>query len=193
MFSAGSNLKGKSAKEICFQDFKQFTVGDTVFGVGQINSMSSDELEDIRKKLLSYLDQAREEHKLNMVYFMLRTSSTSPRSFCAPGRGTQETVLEAFELPGGYGPCRPEGRCVQKETAYPGAGGSALQQLRRKTEVMARGNMEAGQYALPAPGSDGKLRGPGGGFQYHHSGMDGDGVHQPGYGLYLCPASEVQL
>ena len=40
MFNAGSSMKGKSAEEICFQDFKQFTVNDTVFGVGQINSMS---------------------------------------------------------------------------------------------------------------------------------------------------------
>ena len=29
MFNAGSNLKGKSAEEICFLDFKQFTVNDT--------------------------------------------------------------------------------------------------------------------------------------------------------------------
>lgn len=40
MFNAGSNLKGKSAEDICFQDFKQFTVNDTIFGVGQITSMS---------------------------------------------------------------------------------------------------------------------------------------------------------
>ena len=39
MFKAGSSLAGKTAEEICFQDFKQFTVNDVVFGVGQINSM----------------------------------------------------------------------------------------------------------------------------------------------------------
>ena len=49
MFNAGSNLKGKSAEEICFLDFKQFTVNDTVFGVGQVNSMSADELKEIRR------------------------------------------------------------------------------------------------------------------------------------------------
>ena len=49
MFNAGSNLKGKSAEEICFLDFKQFTVNDTVFGVGQVNSMSADELKEIKE------------------------------------------------------------------------------------------------------------------------------------------------
>ena len=38
MFRAGSNLKGKSAQDICFLDFKKFTVNETVFGVGQVNS-----------------------------------------------------------------------------------------------------------------------------------------------------------
>ena len=58
MFNAGSSMKGKSAEEICFQDFKQFTVNNTVFGVGQINSMSKDELAEIgrskRKKSTEY-------------------------------------------------------------------------------------------------------------------------------------------
>ena len=37
MFNAGSNLKGKTAEEICFQDFKKFTVGDVTFGVGPVS------------------------------------------------------------------------------------------------------------------------------------------------------------
>ena len=58
MFRAGSNLKGKSAQDICFLDFKKFTVNETVFGVGQVNSMSSDELEGIKKKVKPYLEKA---------------------------------------------------------------------------------------------------------------------------------------
>ncbi len=52
MFKAGSNLKGKTAEEILFLDFKQFTVNDTVFGVGQVNSMSEEELEEIKATVL---------------------------------------------------------------------------------------------------------------------------------------------
>ena len=42
MFNAGSNLRGKSVEEICFQDFKVFNVKDIMFGVGQITSMNQD-------------------------------------------------------------------------------------------------------------------------------------------------------
>ncbi len=55
MFQAGSNLKGKTAEEICFQDFKHFTVGEVKFGVGQINSMNAEELSEIKERLLPHL------------------------------------------------------------------------------------------------------------------------------------------
>ena len=60
MFNAGSSLKGKSAEDILFQDFKQFTVGDTVFGVGQINSMNREELSEIREMLIPHLPKVLE-------------------------------------------------------------------------------------------------------------------------------------
>ena len=68
MFNAGSNLKGKSAEEICFLDFKQFTVNDAVFGVGQVNSMSEDELKEIRRIVQPHLEKARSNHGLNMIF-----------------------------------------------------------------------------------------------------------------------------
>ena len=71
MFNAGSNLKGKSAEDICFQDFKQFTVNDTIFGVGQITSMSKEELAAIRDMMTEHLPKVLEAHNLNMIYFML--------------------------------------------------------------------------------------------------------------------------
>lgn len=99
MFNAGSNLKGKTEKEICFQDFKQFTVNDTVFGVGQINSMNQEELQEIKEKLSSYLEVAMEDHKLNMVYFMLTDILKETTELLCCGPGAKEPVIEAFELP----------------------------------------------------------------------------------------------
>lgn len=48
MFAAGSNLKGKSDEDIFYQDFKRFTVGNSVFGIGQITSLDSEELENLK-------------------------------------------------------------------------------------------------------------------------------------------------
>lgn len=98
MFNAGSSMKGKSAEEICFQDFKQFTVGDTVFGVGQINSMSKDELEEIKEVLAPYLQKAMEEQKLNMVYFMLTDILGESTELLCCGSHAKETIISAFDL-----------------------------------------------------------------------------------------------
>ena len=99
MFNAGSNLKGKSAEEICFLDFKQFTVNDTVFGVGQVNSMSADELKEIRKIVQPHLEKARSSHGLNMVFFMLTNIITESSELLCCGPEAREKILSAYDLP----------------------------------------------------------------------------------------------
>lgn len=98
MFRAGSNLKGKSAEEICFLDFKQFTVGETVFGVGQVNSMSADELKEIKKKLVPHLEKARKNHSLNMIFFMLTNILTESSELICAGPESREKIISAFDL-----------------------------------------------------------------------------------------------
>ena len=99
MFNAGSSLKGKSAQDILFQDFKQFTVGDTVFGVGQINSMNKEELTEIKEMLSSYLPKALESGKMEMIYFMLTDSLNESTELLCCGRGARDSIISAFDLP----------------------------------------------------------------------------------------------
>lgn len=99
MFQAGSNLKGKTAEEICFQDFKPFSVGDVKFGVGQVNSMSADELQEIKEIVLPYLDRAAQIHKQDMVFFMLTNIVEEETELLCYGKGAKQRVIEAFDLP----------------------------------------------------------------------------------------------
>ena len=99
MFNAGSNLKGKSAEDICFQDFKQFTVNDTIFGVGQITSMSKEELAAIRDMMTEHLPKVLEAHNLNMIYFMLTDILAESTELLCVGTGAREIALSAFDLP----------------------------------------------------------------------------------------------
>ena len=99
MFNAGSNLKGKSAEDICFQDFKQFTVNDTIFGVGQITSMSKEELEEIRNMMTEHLPKVLEAHNLNMIYFMLTDILAESTELLCVGTGARGIALSAFDLP----------------------------------------------------------------------------------------------
>ena len=98
MFKAGSNLKGKSAEEICFLDFKQFTVNDTVFGVGQVNSMSEDELEEIKKIVFPHLEKARQNHGLDMIFFMLTNIITESSELLCCGAEAREKIISAYDL-----------------------------------------------------------------------------------------------
>lgn len=99
MFNVGSNLKGKSAEDICFQDFKQFTVNDTIFGVGQITSMSKEELAAIRDMMTEHLPKVLEAHNLNMIYFMLTDILAESTELLCVGTGARGIALSAFDLP----------------------------------------------------------------------------------------------
>lgn len=99
MFNAGSNLKGKSAEDISFQDFKQFTVNDTIFGVGQITSMSKEELAAIRDMMTEHLPKVLEAHNLNMIYFMLTDILAESTELLCVGTGARGIALSAFDLP----------------------------------------------------------------------------------------------
>lgn len=99
MFNAGSNLKGKSAEDICFQYFKQFTVNDTIFGVGQITSMSKEELAAIRDMMTEHLPKVLEAHNLNMIYFMLTDILAESTELLCVGTGARGIALSAFDLP----------------------------------------------------------------------------------------------
>ncbi len=99
MFNAGSSMKGKSAEEICFQDFKQFTVNDTVFGVGQINSMNKEELLEIKEKLTDHLPKVLEENRLQMIYFMLTDILDESTELLCCGTGARANIAEAFDVP----------------------------------------------------------------------------------------------
>lgn len=127
MFNAGSNLKGKSAEEICFLDFKQFTVNDTVFGVGQVNSMSADELKEIRRIVQPHLEKARVNHGLNMIFFMLTNIITESSELLCCGPEAREKILSAYDLPEDTGTIMLKGVVSRKKQLVPTLVG-ALQQ-----------------------------------------------------------------
>ena len=98
MFSAGSNLKGKTPEEILTLDFKQFTAGDVVLGVGQISSMNEEELEKTKEDVLPYLDKVRIANRLDMIFFMLTNILTESSELICCGLDSRAKVISAFDL-----------------------------------------------------------------------------------------------
>lgn len=100
MFAAGSNLKNKSDSEIFYQDFKTFSTGKLTFGVGQISSMNADELLMIKERLQDYLNKAYQEHRVDMLFFMLTNILTESTELLCEGAGADALIIEAFHLKG---------------------------------------------------------------------------------------------
>ena len=119
MFQAGSNLQGKTAEEICFQDFKYFTVGDVKFGVGQVNSMSTEELQEIKEIVLPYLENVANSQRLDMVFVMLTNIVEESTELLCYGKGAKEQVLEAFDLPADTEEIRLSGVVSRKKQLIP--------------------------------------------------------------------------
>ena len=99
MFKAGSNLKDKAPEEIFFQDYKKFIAeGDISFGVGQISSMDSDELAEIKERLIPFMVSECGRHGVTRVYFMLTNIIEESTELLYYGEGSEEMAKTAFHM-----------------------------------------------------------------------------------------------
>ena len=99
MFKAGSNLKDKSPEEIFYQDYKKFIAEDDInFGVGQISSMDSDELVEIKERLVPFMVSECGRHGVTRVFFMLTNIIEESTELLYYGEGCEEMARIAFHM-----------------------------------------------------------------------------------------------
>ncbi len=98
MFAAGSDLKNKTPEEIFYQDFKKFEFGDKKLGIGQITSMSQKELDDIKQRMVPFLQKAYKEHGLDTMIFMLTNIMEESTEMLCHGENASELVEAAFPV-----------------------------------------------------------------------------------------------
>lgn len=97
MFVAGSNLGSKTEKEILYLDFKKFTSGNTTFGVGQVTSMSAEELRSLKPRMLTYMQESFAEHGADMLFLMLTDIMDESTELIYCGAGAAAAVQAAFK------------------------------------------------------------------------------------------------
>lgn len=119
MFTAGSDLKGKSEEEIFYQDYKRFSSGDMEFGVGQISSMSREELDEIHYRLTPFIKKLSDSQQGSMIFFMLTNvmDASSELIFC--GTGAQDIVEKAFSQKNEDGSIYIKGLVSRKKQLIP--------------------------------------------------------------------------
>ena len=90
MFRAGSDMHAKTPQQIIQQDFKRFTIDNQTVGIGQINSMSEEELAEVREKILPAIEEVRREEGLDMIFVLLTNilKESSEAVFAGKAAGT---------------------------------------------------------------------------------------------------------
>ena len=98
MFNAGSNLSSKTAKEIIMQDYKKFSVNDVTIGVGQINTMSQKEIDNIRGRIENYIDRVVNDGNVDMVFLLMTNIMTESSEVVFAGKSAGSVLANAFNV-----------------------------------------------------------------------------------------------
>ena len=110
MFAAGSQLRKKSEEEIFYQDYKVFDMDGTSVGISQISSMDSDELEELKKRMVPFLEVMRSKHNVDMLFFMLTSILDESTEVLCDSAGGVQLLEQAF----------PGSRAVDQAVPLPG-------------------------------------------------------------------------
>ena len=119
MFRAGSNLSGKSAEEIFYQDFKKFYRGDIAFGVGQISSLDSTELAEVKQRLIPIMKNECGKNGISMVFFMITNIISESTELLCYGEDSEKVVQESFNVKVSRGSCYLSGVVSRKKQLIP--------------------------------------------------------------------------
>ena len=94
IFSSCSGFSAYESPEKAIRaDFKQFTAGDTVFGIGQVEVVGYDEFFAIRESLRDSLNRVKVEERLDMAGLMVTDIYTESTLFLVEGKNELAHVM----------------------------------------------------------------------------------------------------
>ena len=80
------------------REMPEYEEADMVFGVGQLNSMSKEELQEVKEMLTPYLPEVLEKNGVQMVFFMLTDILDESTELLCCGAKAKEYIIDAFDL-----------------------------------------------------------------------------------------------
>ena len=96
MFRSSSRLRDRSMDELFHMDFKYFQVQNKKIAISQITSVSENELNGIRDKMLDYMEDYLKTSGLSMQFVMLTDIIEEKTELLYVGRGAKNRVHTAF-------------------------------------------------------------------------------------------------
>ncbi len=101
MFRAGSNMSSKTPRQIVHQDFKKFTVEDKNIGIGQVNSMSAEELAEIKQRVQPELEDIMKSDGLDMIFLMMTNIIAESSIVLFAGNKAENIIDMGFHVDAG--------------------------------------------------------------------------------------------
>ena len=97
MFRSSSRLRDRSMDELFHMDFKYFQVQNKKIAISQITSVSENELNGIRDKMLGYMEDYLKTSGLSMQFVMLTNIIEEKTELLYVGKGAAALVRAAFK------------------------------------------------------------------------------------------------
>ncbi len=97
MFTAGTSLKGKTPEEIFYQDFKEFKIGKFRIGISQVNTMDSENMDEIKQELLNYMNHQCSHKNFDLMIILLTDIIKQGSEVLFTGE-SKELITKAFNV-----------------------------------------------------------------------------------------------
>ncbi|MCR5693446.1 MAG: putative manganese-dependent inorganic diphosphatase [Clostridia bacterium] len=94
MFTAGSEFKGKTPKEIYSQDFKRVSFNDYHCGISQITILNMDFIKDEKPEIISYMNEAAVNDHFDLLALMITELSSRRTEMWITGKLTDDVRKE---------------------------------------------------------------------------------------------------
>ena len=96
MFKAGSMIKNKSPEEILYADFKNFTIENTRIGIGQLSTVSPDDVLNKKEEYINLLNKVEKEHGYYLVALFI-TDIINDCSYCFYNDEAKSLLENSFD------------------------------------------------------------------------------------------------
>ncbi len=99
IFSAASDIEGKTPEELLFNDYKEFSLGDKKVAIGQVTCMNTDDLDSVEDDIIKGMEKVLEEKELNMMLFMETDIIKEGTKLLFVGPDAPSLIADAFHSP----------------------------------------------------------------------------------------------
>lgn len=118
MFTNGSSLKGKSIEDILYTDFKTFNLDNIKIGVGQINIVNIEELDNLKNELCETFNNSMKEQGYSLV-MLFATDIIREGSYVYYSDSAKDIIEKAFDIENLYQGCFINGIISRKKQMIP--------------------------------------------------------------------------